>query len=90
MLAIHDQFTHQTCDRLKTTCMGLGLVRLLQDAKRFEEAKATLYLLEEGFQGIEADKPSQRPSKANRLKGVTRAACSSTKTEMRPQALCLV
>ena len=43
MLAIHDQSTQQTCDRLKTTCTGLGLVRLLQDAKRFDEARATLY-----------------------------------------------
>ena len=35
MLAIHDQFTRQMRDRLETTAIGLGLVRLLQDAKRF-------------------------------------------------------
>ena len=34
MLAIHDQFTYQLRNRLKTTGMGLGLVRLLQDAGR--------------------------------------------------------
>jgi hypothetical protein len=72
MLAIHDQFTHQTCDRFQTTCMGLGLVRLLQDAKRFEEARTTLHLLEDGYQGVESDTPSQQPCKANRLKGVSR------------------
>jgi hypothetical protein len=50
MLANHDQFTQEMCDRLKTTCMGLGLVRLLQDAKRFDEARAELVWLENGFQ----------------------------------------
>jgi hypothetical protein len=77
MLAIHDQFTHQTSDRLKTTCIGLGLVRLLQDAKRFEEAKATLYSLE----GVGAGKPKRRLSKRiprSRSSGSIRieAACS--------------
>jgi hypothetical protein len=63
MLAIHDRFTHQSCDRLETTCIGLGLVRLLQDAKRFDEARTTLYSLE----GVEAAKPSPKPSKAKRI-----------------------
>ena len=63
MLATHDQFTHQMRNRLKTTCMGLGLVRLLQDAKRFEEAATTLYLLE----GAGSDKPSRKPCKAKRI-----------------------
>jgi hypothetical protein len=63
MLAIHDQFTQQMCDRLKTTCIGLGLVRLLQDAKRFEEARTTLYLLE----GVESGKPTQEPRRAKRI-----------------------
>ena len=44
MLAIHDQFTHQMRNRLKTTGMGLGLVRLLQDAGALEEARTTLLL----------------------------------------------
>jgi hypothetical protein len=97
MIALHDQFTRQMNNRLKTTCMGLGLVRLLQDAKRFEEARTTLYLLENGFQGVEVEsgKPSQKPCKANRLKGVTRTdSCSlgsaSTKivaSEIRTQPL---
>jgi hypothetical protein len=74
MLAIHDQFTRQMRSRLKTTGMGLGLVRLLQDARRFEQAGTTLHSLENGFQGVaEASaKPSQKPCKANRVKGVSR------------------
>ncbi len=62
MLAIHDQFTHQMCDSLKTTEMGLGLVRLLQDAGRTEEARATLYSLEGDFQVIaeKCDKPTRK------------------------------
>jgi hypothetical protein len=55
MLTIHDRFTRQMRDRLKTTAMGLGLVRLLQDARRFEEARATLYALEKGLQGAEIE-----------------------------------
>src|ERR1022692_1657528 len=51
MLAIHDQLTRQMRNRLKTSAIGLGLVRLLQDAKRFEEAKTVLYSLENEFQG---------------------------------------
>jgi predicted N-formylglutamate amidohydrolase len=60
MLAIHDHVTRQMCDRLETTCIGLGLVRLLQDAKRFEEARTTLYALENGFQPA---KPNHKPRK---------------------------
>jgi hypothetical protein len=70
MLAIQNQFTHQLRRRLKTTGMGLGLVRLLQDAGLIEEARKTLYSLEIGFQGA-AEKsatPIQKPCKANRLK----------------------
>jgi hypothetical protein len=75
MLAIHDPFTLQMRNRLKTTGMGLGLVRLLQDAGLSEEARTTLSSLENGFQGVaeESDKPSQKPCKANRLKGVSRS-----------------
>jgi len=69
MLAIHDQFTHQMCDRVKTTGIGLGLVRLLQDTRRFEDARTTLYSLENSFQGIESDKTSQKLCKVSRLKG---------------------
>jgi hypothetical protein len=75
MLAIHDQFTHQMRNRLKTTGMGLGLVRLLLDAGLTEEARATLSSLEHGFQGSAraSDKQSRKP--ANRLKAVSRS-CS--------------
>ena len=89
MLAIHDQFTRQMRNRLKTTAIGLGLVRLLQDAKRFEEARATLYLLENESQDG-SERPSKKPCKT---KGVIKtASCSSgaSKAEMRSQALCLV
>jgi hypothetical protein len=77
MLAIHDQFSDQMRNRLKTTGMGLGLVRLLQDAKRFEEARTTLASLENGFQEVagEAQHRSEKPRKANRLKRVSRSAC---------------
>jgi hypothetical protein len=73
MLAIHNQFTHQMRNRLKTSVMGLGLVRLLQDAGWTEEASTILASLEPGFQGVaeESDKPSQKPCKANRMKGVS-------------------
>jgi hypothetical protein len=71
MLAIHDQFTKQMCDRLTTTIMGLGLVRLLQDAKRFEEARVTLSLLE----GVGSDKPSRQPCTTKRP-GRSRSAAS--------------
>ncbi len=64
MLAIHDQFTRQMRNRLETTAIGLGLVRLLQDARRFEEAKTILYSLENEFQGAQEEKPGQKPSKA--------------------------
>ena len=75
MLAIHDPFTHQMRNRLKTTAMGLGLVRLLRDAGLIEEARTTLYSLKNGFQGVagESDKSIQKPCKANRLKGVLRS-----------------
>ena len=61
MLAIHDQFTRQMSDRLKTTGMGLALVQLLQDAGRMEEARTVLSSLENGFQGVAAAsaKPNQ-------------------------------
>ena len=64
MVAIHDQFTRQMCDRLTATCVGLGLVRLLQDAKRFEEARTTLYSLGDTAQ---AATPSRKPSNTKRL-----------------------
>jgi hypothetical protein len=74
MLAIHDPFSDQMRNRLKTTGMGLGLVRLLQDAGLTVEARTTLALLENGFQGVgeQSYKPSPKLRKANRLKSVSR------------------
>jgi hypothetical protein len=86
MLAMHDQITGKTRNRLKTACIGLGLVRLLQDARRFEEAKTILYSLQDVFQGVaaEADKPSLKPCKAKRLNGVSRVvSCSSASASTR-------
>jgi hypothetical protein len=64
MLAIHDQSTHPMCDRLQTTGMGLGLVRLLQDSGRTDEARAVLSSLEDGFRGVaeEWDEPQSHTS----------------------------
>lgn len=76
MLAIRNQSTLQIRERLKTTGMGLGLLRLLQDAKRFEEARATLHLLENGVQGDKTFKTVQTTPKVNRkrLSSITRPA----------------
>lgn len=76
MLAIsdqHDHFTPQKPNRTATS-MGLGLVRRLLDAGRTEEARTTLASLQNGFQTVEeqAEKPSQKHCKVNRLKGVSR------------------
>jgi len=75
MLAIHDQFTRQIRSRLKTAGMGLGLVRLLQDARRFDEARTTLFSLDNGFHGVatESDKPTRKPRKAHRLQCLSRS-----------------
>ena len=73
MLAINDNFTHQMRDCLKTTAMGLGLVRLLQDAGRTEEARTILCSLECGIQGLaeKSDKTDRKPHNASRLKGAS-------------------
>lgn len=89
MLTIHDQFNHQMRNRLKATVMELGLVRLLQDAGRAEDARTTLYSLENGFQGVaeKSEKPVQKSCKVNRLKGVTRTVfCSSGSASTRINA----
>jgi hypothetical protein len=74
MLSSHDQLSSQMLDRLKTTSIGLGLVRLLQDARRFEEARTTLYALETGFRVVELEPnvASQLPCKATRLRSMSR------------------
>ena len=82
MIAIHDQFTHQMRNRLKTTCMGLGLVRVLQDARRFNEAKLTLLLLENGFQGVaeKSHMAGQKSCRTKRLKRRTGTTSSSAES----------
>lgn len=96
MLTIHDQPTHQICDGLETVVMGLGLVRLLQDARRFEEAKATLCSLEEGFQKVaeRSDKKNPKPCKPHvtrpgRISLSGLASSGIATSEMRPQPLCI-
>jgi hypothetical protein len=68
MVAFHDRFSRQMRTRLKTIGMGLGLVRLLQDAGRIGEARTMLSLLESGFQGVplQRSKPSQQACRASR------------------------
>jgi hypothetical protein len=53
MIPVHgknNRFTSQLRDRLKTTGMGLGLVRLQMDAGLMEEASTTLAYLQDDFQ----------------------------------------
>jgi hypothetical protein len=61
MLAIHDPLTRPRCDRLQTTGLALGLVRLLQDAGRTDEATAILSLLGDGFQGAAEERDEPQP-----------------------------
>src|ERR1051325_8002725 len=67
--AVHNgvspRFSHRLRSRHKTTGMGLGLVRLLRDSGRADEAKSTLSLLEQGSQGAgeKTDADRQPPAK---------------------------
>jgi len=74
MLATHDLFTRQMRNRLKIAIMGLGLMRLLQDAGRTEEARTTLYSLETGFQAVaeKSDMPTRRRGFVRRHRGTGR------------------
>ena len=61
-----DQITRQLQDRLKTTGVGLGLLRLQLDAGMTEEARTTLASLQDDFQlllhGVkETEKPPVKP-----------------------------
>lgn len=71
MRTFHDHVTRQTSKRLKTTGMGLGLVRLLQDSGRTEEARTTLVSLENGFQDVVKDKPTRKPCKGSVASGAS-------------------
>ena len=58
-----DQITRQLLDRLKTTGVGLGLLRLQLDAGMTEEARTTLASLQNDFQFLlhgvkETEKPT--------------------------------
>ena len=68
MLAIHDRFSRQMRNRLKTIGMGFGLIRLLQDAGRIGEARTILSSLENGVPGVrvQLNRPSQKPCAARR------------------------
>lgn len=73
--------------------MGLGLVRLLQDARRFEEARTTLYSLENGFPGVakKSVKPNRKLCRSH-VAGTPSFSSGSASTrigasEKRPQAL---
>ena len=61
-----DQITRQLLDRLKTTGVGLGLLRLQLDAEMTEEARTTLASLQNDFQLLlhgakETEKPPVKP-----------------------------
>lgn len=75
MCAIHDRFTRQMRNRLKTTGMGLGLVRLLQDAGQTDEARTTLASLENGFQGIAQERKRRSANRLKRIAELVRSGC---------------
>jgi hypothetical protein len=66
MLAIspHDPSTEQMGNGLKTTAMGLGLIRLLLDARRTEEAKKMLCFLQHDLPRLEEVKTTSQTCKA--------------------------
>lgn len=69
MFASHDQFTSQLRNRLQTAVMGLGLVRLLLDTRRTEEARAVLASLQNGFPSVQdATRPIRKRRRAQRVK----------------------
>jgi hypothetical protein len=63
MHAALNQFTQQMRDRLETTAIGLGLVRLLQDAKRIEEARTTLNSLKAFSMALKRENQSRNLAK---------------------------
>ena len=85
MIATHDQFTRQMRSRLKTAAMELGLVRLLQDAKRFDEARTIFSSLENGFHGVAAESatPGQESLVSSTENVLFRESCIATKSQNR-------
>ena len=75
-----DQLAHQMHNRLQTAGMGLGLVRLLRDAGRTEEARTTLFSLRTGFRDVDeaAAKPSRTHCHVNRLKSASGSSTAAT------------
>ncbi len=67
----NDQFTRRLNDRLRTTGLGLGLLRLQFDAGLTEEAKSTLAALQKDFQillhGLEGEVESQSAKPSTRV-----------------------
>jgi carbon storage regulator CsrA len=66
-----EAFGRQLCDRLRTTGMGLGLLRLQLDAGRVEEARITLTQIQDdlqvlryGVEGEMAGPPTRPPAKS--------------------------
>src|SRR4051812_26846641 len=72
MFSIHDPFARPMRKHLKTSVMGLGLVRLLQDAKRYDEARTTLETIEEGSRKTVTVRSPDKRCKTNRLKASVR------------------
>lgn len=69
MLAIHDSFGPQLRNRLQMTVMGLGLVQLLLDTGRTEEARTTLASLQNGYPSAqEAIRPLRKRRRTKRVK----------------------
>jgi predicted N-formylglutamate amidohydrolase len=66
MLDANDPLTQQMCNRLKTTSIGLGLVRLLMDAGRTEEGRTTLAALQDGCHGVEQATAKLNTSRSKR------------------------
>jgi hypothetical protein len=72
MHAIHDAFTPQLRNRLQTSVIGLGLVRLLLDSGRTKEARTTLASLQNGYPSAqEAIRPLRKRRWTRRVKSAS-------------------
>jgi uncharacterized protein HemY len=65
MLASHDSFSPELRHRLQNAVMGLGLVRLLLDTGRTQEAQSTLASLQNGYPSVQE---ALRPLRKRRCK----------------------
>lgn len=81
MRATHDQFSDHVRSRLETVGMGLGLVRLLLDAGRTQDARTTLNMLENGSQpAAKSNEPGRKPCKMKRMKTVSRSVSATRRS----------